>query len=250
MKIVVQNLATEYMDEGKGGTMLFLHGWQHTLRSFDAITPFLAEGYRVVRLDLPGFGGTDLSRGDWNLGRYVSFVADFVKKMGLDLYALVGHSFGGRIVVAGTARNVFRSKKIVLIDSSGLERRKHLQLLFWKILAKVGKIFIYTTPLFFWRRYLKMKLYDLIGSRDYPNAGILKKAFLAIIKENLSEDAKKISVPTLIIWGENDRTTPISEGQKFARLIKNSKLEILMGCGHFVHQEKPKEVAELVKKFL
>ena len=89
----------------------------------------------------------------------------------------------------------------------------------------------------------------MIGS-DYLAAGPLKETFLNIISEDLSDSAKKITQPTLLIWGEDDTETPLSDGKKMAGLIPNSKLEVIKNAGHFVYKEKTAEVAESIRKFL
>lgn len=250
MKVIVQNLATEYKDEGSGKTLLFLHGWQDNLHSFDKVSNLLVKDYRVVRVDLPGFGGSELPKEDWDLSRYVSFVADFIKKLNLDIYAIVGHSFGGRILIKGSASDTLKVEKIILIGSAGVANRKTFRNYFFKFLAKLGKIFTLIPPFLFWRDFLRKKIYKMIGSRDYVKAGALRKTFVRVINEDLSLSAKKISYPTLLIWGKNDTETPVYQGEKLSNLIQNARLEILPDSGHFVHQEKPIEVADLIKKFL
>ena len=80
MKIIVQNLATEYRDEGSGKTLIFLHGWQSNLHTFDNLASPLKNYYRVVRLDLPGFGGSEMPKETWDLNKYILFVCDFIQK--------------------------------------------------------------------------------------------------------------------------------------------------------------------------
>ena len=92
-------------------------------------------------------------------------------------------------------------------------------------------------------------MYGLIDS-DYLSAGALKETFLKIIAENLSSSAENIAAPALLIWGANDAETPLADGKRLSRLIHGSELKTINGAGHFVHREKPKEVAELIRKFL
>lgn len=77
----------------------------------------------------------------------------------------------------------------------------------------------------------------------------MKGAFLKIIQENLEEDARKIDVPTLLIWGSDDTQTPLSEGLLLHGLISGSEMEVFRGAGHFVHQDRSKEVAERISTF-
>jgi pimeloyl-ACP methyl ester carboxylesterase len=249
MKIIVQNLATEYQDEGAGKVILFLHGWQDNLHTFDYLAEFLSPTSRVVRFDLPGFGNSEAPKETWNLDDYIQFVKNFIQKLNLPVHLLVGHSFGGRIIMKGVAIKNFQPNKIVLIGSAGIAKSRTLRNSILKILAKIGGLMTYVPPLIFWREEIRKKIYRFVGS-DYLNTGALKETFLKIIAENLSASAKKITVPTLLIWGANDTETPLSDGEQLSRLIINSELKVIGGAGHFVHREKSQEVAKLIQEFL
>lgn len=249
MQIIVQNLAIEYQDEGQGPVILFLHGWKDNLRTFDAIVSLLKFKYRIVRLDLPGFGKSEMPKTAWNLDDYVALVNDFIQKLDLEVYVVVGHSFGGRIIIKGRSQNFIKAEKIVLIASAGLAQARTWRNLFLKILAKAGKFITLIPPFSFWRLKLRKKLYQKIGS-DYFSAGSLKKIFVNIVKEDLSAAARRINQPTLLIWGSQDLQTPLVDGRRLAGLITASRLEIIPEAGHFVHQQRPAEVARLIENFL
>jgi len=249
MKIIINNIATEYKDEGSGPTMLLLHGWWDSLKTFDKFVPFLKDEHRIVRLDLPGFGNTETPPKDWNLDDYVNFVKAFIKKLNISVDILVGHSMGGRIAIKGRATSKLSANKIILIASAGNVCRQTARNFLFKILAKICK---FISPNFlsdYWELKLRRPFYKKLGS-DYAEAGALKNTLVNIIEEDLTSAANKIAVPTLLIWGEDDVATPLSDGQRFAESIKGSVLKIIKGAGHFVHQEKPEQVAELVKEFL
>jgi pimeloyl-ACP methyl ester carboxylesterase len=249
MKIIVQNLAVEYRDEGAGKTILLLHGWQDSLHTFDALTNFLSQTNRIIRLDLPGFGQSEIPKKTWDLDDYVELVKGFIQKLNLPIEALIGHSFGGRIAIKGAATQKLQPNKIVLINSAGIAKNKTLRNYILKVGAKIIGWTTYVPPLVFWREQLRKKIYKFLGS-DYLNAGAMQETFLKIIGEDLSASAPKIVTPTLLIWGENDTETPLSEGQRLTKLIPDSKLQIIKEAGHFVHQEKTQKVAELIQKFL
>lgn len=247
MKIIVDDIATEYQDEGAGPVLLFLHGWKDSLRTFDALLPHF-ETQRTLRLDLPGFGKSENPPKDWSLDDYVRFVRNFLQKIGVsELEALVGHSFGGRIAIKGTAEKVFVPKKIILIASGGIAKGRTPRNILFGLIAKVGKLFVFFLPSY--RRYLQEKLYKRAGS-DYLNAGPLRETFLRVIREDLRETAKKISVATLLLWGEDDRETPLRDAQIFHEKIKGSELYTYSARGHFLHQEIPEKIAESIRKFL
>jgi pimeloyl-ACP methyl ester carboxylesterase len=250
MKVIVQDLSVEYQDEGSGKTILFLHGWQDSLHSFDLLTQhFRGESVRLVRLDLPGFGQSESPKTDWSLSDYIVFVGSFIGKLNLTPDVLVGHSFGGRIAIRGVASKELSTDKLILISSAGIARKFSFRNLAINLLTKILALITYIPPLIFWRDRIKVKAYKIIGS-DYLNAGKLKQTFLQVIKEDLRKYASQITQQTLLIWGENDIETPVLYGQIFSELIPNSHLEIIASGGHFVHKEKPVEVSVLIKKFI
>lgn len=249
MKIIVQNLAVEYQDDGKGKVILLLHGWQDNLHTFDTLAQFLTKTHRVVRLDCPGFGQSEMPKETWNLDNYVVFVKNFIQKLNLQVNTIAGHSFGGRIAIKGVSTQNLQPNKIILINSAGIAKNSTPRNSILKIIAKVGNVLIYIPHFIFWREKLRKKFYQSIGS-DYLKAGEMKKTFLKVIAEDLQESAKKITAPTLLIWGENDTETPLPDGKLFSQLIPHSKLEIIKETGHFVHQEKPEEVARLIQNWI
>lgn len=249
MKVIVDNLMTEYEDEGAGKVVLFLHGWRDSLHSFDNLARILCRDFRVIRMDLPGFGGTEINKETWNLDAYIIFVNNFIKKLNLNVFAIAGHSFGGRITLKAEAKGIFKAQKIILIASAGIAKRKTLRNYIFAVLSKLGKIITYIPPLIFWQSYFRKQLYNSIGA-DYYNAGKLKDTFLNVIKEDLTEHARNIKIPALLIWGDKDMETPLSDGERLSKVISGSKLEVLNGYTHFVHKERPEEVAKLIQKFL
>ena len=250
MKILVNNIATEYTDEGKGPVLLFLPGWMNTLHNFDELASRLVSNYRVVRLDLPGFGGgTEAPPSDWHVADYVAFVKSFTEKINLTSYTLIGHSFGGRIAIKGAGEGTLRPSRLVLIASAGIAKHRTLRNQILTVLAKIGKVFLYIPPFVFWRTQLRRKLYKLLKS-DYFAAGPLSRVYLNTIREDLQDDARKISAPTLLVWGTEDDMVPLSDGKRFAELIKGSRLEIISGTGHSIHRERAQEVAGLIRNFL
>ncbi len=249
MKIIVRNLAIEYQDEGAGPVMLFLHGWQDDLHTFDLLVPFLSPARRIIRLDLPGFGQSEKPKESWDLDKYARFVSDFAKKLDISIDMLAGHSFGGRIAIKSEVAGYLHPRKIILMASAGVAKRRTSRNAIFQFFAKIGKIATSVPPLIFWREKLHRRMYRLIGS-DYASAGALKETFLKIISEDLSESARKITVPTLLIWGARDTETPLSEGEYLSRLIRDSRLRVIGDAGHFVHRERPKDVARLIREFL
>lgn len=248
MKTIVRGLAVEYEDQGSGPVVLMLHGWKDSLRTFDELIPFLGK-YRIVRLDLPGFGGSEMPRHTWDISAYVDFVQDFIRKLGLHVDTIVGHSFGGRIAIKGTGTGILKPKRIVLIAAAGLAKRRTFRNQVLGVAAKIGRFLTVIPPLSLWRNQLRQALYEAIGS-DYFTAGALKDTFVSVVGEDLSEFASKIAVPTLIVWGKKDTTTPLEQAIRIKELVHGSTLRVVDTAGHFVHRERSDEVAKSIEEFL
>ncbi len=248
MKAVVKNIVTEYRDEGSGAVMLLIHGWGDNLHTFDFIVPIISKKWRVVRIDLPGFGASDPLQTPWDVDSYSKFIKDFTDKLNIQVEILVGHSFGGRIAIKAVASKTIKPKKLVLIASAGIAKVRSVRNRFFYILAKAGKVITFIPPFIFWRRQLRKKLYDAAGS-DYLKSRELKNTFLKVVKEDLTNFAAEISIPTLLIWGDEDSETPLADGKSFSKIIPGSQLKIIAGAGHFVHKEKPEEVSGLINQF-
>src|SRR3989344_5618914 len=138
MKIIIDNLAVEYLDEGSGPTILMLHGWADSLHTWDLVIAQLT-GFRIIRLDLPGFGGSERPKDAWDVGAYVQFVLAFCKKLEYEIDILIGHSFGGRIIIKGIGTGALSAKKIVLVASAGVEKKRTAKNEVYRIIAKIGK---------------------------------------------------------------------------------------------------------------
>ena len=248
MKTIVTNLAIEYTDEGQGPTLLMLHGWGDNLHTFDALVRELPE-YRIVRVDMPGFGNSERAPETWGVVEYARFIESFIKKVQIEPRAVVGHSFGGRVILKGVGTSIFAPEKIVLVASAGVARKTTLKHLVLRLFAKLGKALTLIPPFSIYRLQIRKKLYGSIGS-DYFAAGSMRDVFLKVVKEDLLQYAREIRVPALLVWGDQDTQTPLSDGEKIRDAIRESQLEVIIGATHFVHQEKPHEVAALIKEFV
>lgn len=248
MKVIIQNLATEFDDKGSGPVLLFLHGWKDDLHTFDSLIPLLVS-YRIIRLDLPGFGQTEIPKEPWTLDHYINFVSDFIQKLNIIPNVILGHSFGGRIAIKGLSTQKLHAQKCILIAAAGIAKKRTTRNTLLTLVAKTGRVITSIPPFSFWQHALRKQLYKSIGS-DYFGAGALKNTFLNIVKEDVSEHAHQLSLPVLLIWGVDDLQTPLSDGKRLSSMIKNSQLVVLDHAGHFVHREKPQDVAQFIQNFI
>lgn len=248
MNVIVSSLVVNYQRSGTGKTILLLHGWGDTNVTFDALVGQLEKKYDVVRPDLPGFGGTQAPAEAWGLDDYADFVAAFVKKLGLKVYALGGHSNGGAISIKAVSTLRLKPKKLLLIASAGIRGRAPFRKLAWSMVAKTGKAVTRPLPQEV-RTKLRGKLYGAAGS-DMLVAPHMEKTFKRITGEDVQSDAMMLSLPTLIINGSDDTATPLSYAKLFNQAVEGSELFVVEDVGHFVHQQAVDQVVNKIEAFL
>ncbi len=242
--LIVQGLDVIYTDCGTGPLLLFLHGWGADASSFATLINHFTEN-RCIALSFPGFGGSESPKTVWNISDYVRFICDFNAKLNINPDIIIAHSFGGRVAIKGIGTEIFHPRRLILIASAGMAK-KSLKTYLIIFFAKIVKAITVVPPFSFLRKRLKR----IVESKDYSNAGEMKETFIKIVNETLEKYAKKITTPTLLLWGEKDTETPTSEANLLHRCIRESQLEIIPNKGHFVFQEEPALVAEKIKNFL
>lgn len=251
MNCIVDNLSVKYTDEGTGPIMLLLHGWGTTGTDFDDLARQLRTSHRVIRLDLPGFGGSERPRQAWHVTEYATFVARFLDKIEVDaLDTLVGHSFGGRIAIKGLATSVLSASRLVLIGAAGVKHSDETKNIALKAVAKSGKAILSLPVLNKFASTARKKLYKSIGSEDYINAGPMQQIFLNTINEDLSSYAQDIVIPTLLIWGSEDDQAPLADAEFYQSQIGDSHLKVVYGAGHFVHHDDQAQVSAWIEEFI
>lgn len=230
--IIVQGLHIRYYQSAtfpSDGVLIFLHGWGSQASHFQKT---LEQCDNYIAIDLPGFGGSEIPKTAWSIAEYAVFIREFIEKLGLRNIVLSGHSFGGSVAIKYAAQ-YDGVLKLILIDSAGV-RRKTMKKRAWYIASKVFGIFLRIPFLKMFRDVVRSRLYRYIGSEDYIQSGALVEIYRRIIDEDLREDMKKIKVPTVLIWGENDKDTPLDDAKLIRDSIGNSKLRVIQEAGHFV----------------
>lgn len=245
MQVVVDGLLTNYIKSGKGRNVLLLHGWGDNSATFHKLSTELSGNFQTISLDLPGFGGTQKPGSEWGLSDYANFVTHFLKKIEAgNIHVLVGHSNGGAISINAVSSGLIKTDKLVLVSSSGIRvPQKSL-----KSLAKVGKALTSPLPEFVQTK-IRKRFYKSLDSEIFliPH---MEQTFRKIVSQDVLNDAAKITIPTLLIYGRDDKDTPPDYANKFHGVIKNSEVKIVEGAGHFVHHDRSPEVNGYVQEFL
>ncbi len=220
----------------KGLPLIFLHGWQQDGRCFLPLVNFLYQDYRLFFLDLPGFGQSEKPSEIFNSLDYAKVLTDWLKKKKFKKIVLIGHSFGGKIAAIIASQNLSLVSKLILISSSGLPSSNRLVLL-KKILPESLL------------KKIPSSFKKLFASQDFKNAGELLPLFKKIVEEDVRPIFAKLNLPTLIIWGKEDKELPAKNGKIIKHLIKKSELFLVKG-DHFPFWQNPQKIAGLIKDFI
>lgn len=261
----VLGMPIHYRDEGQGKPLLLLHGTAASLHTWDGWAGALRPDFRIVRLDLPGFGltGPDPGR-NYTIQRYVEVLHAFVQELQLTQFHLAGNSLGGEIAWRYALAHPEHVDRLILVDAGGHPRseRKAAPLVFRLArLPVIDRLFTAITP-----RYIhRNSLLDVYGDPDKVTDSLIdryfelslrpgnRQAFIdraQVIASGPEGDPKMIKQSTLILWGGQDRWIPPADGEAFARDIADAKLIMYPNAGHVPMEEIPGETAEAVLEFL
>jgi pimeloyl-ACP methyl ester carboxylesterase len=208
--------------------LLILHGWGSSAKNWAQVKKVLEEqGYKVFLPDLPGFGENLLLKKAWSIDDYVEWLREFCEKNNISQVFLLGHSFGGAVAAKYSFKYPENVEKLFLIASSGIRKKTFKK----ELLKKISPFF---------RRFslIKKIFYRFFIKSDYQQtSGLLRETYLKVINEDISAVFSQIKIPVIIIWGEKDEITPLSDAFFINQEIKNSKLEVLPGIGHRIREQ-------------
>ncbi len=248
----VAGLPVHFAEAGSGPPVVLLHGWGGSIASFGPIPSILAEHCHVIALDLPGFGQTPLPDRAWGARDYATMVGGFIRQRELAPVVVVGHSHGGRTAIALAAREPELIRKLVLVDSAGLVPRRsaryYLQVSSFKALRHVVSLPLLKR----WENRILPWAYRTLGSGDYQAAGdpVRRATLVKVVNGDLRQLLPLIQAPTLLIWGSEDRVTPLADGKLMERLIPDAGLVILEGAGHFSYLDDLDRFCRIVIHFV
>lgn len=218
--------------------IVILHGWGHSAKLWKGFSEKFSKD-KVLVLDLPGFGDEKLVYQDWGVPEYAKWVEDKLKSKKLDGVVLIGHSFGGKIATQIAIDKPKLVKKMVLIAAPVLRRPS-----------------IYTKQKIAFYKLAKMlspkDLGRLFSNSEYKEAqkNGLGEIFKKSVEYDRTNQIKKLKMPVLLIWGNNDKTAPVKIAKEMQSLFTNSSLEIVKDADHNLQIENPHILFGLINKFI
>jgi pimeloyl-ACP methyl ester carboxylesterase len=213
-------------------TLYIIHGWTYNIKPWDKTVSALKKlGVNAVLLKVPGL--TARSDKTFTIKDYVKWADENIPDGAMAL----GHSNGGRILLNLLQNNPRKLKKLILLDSAGIYEPTTRV----KILRIASKVFF----IFGKVKILRKILYKIIGASDYNQAPPnMKKTLDNMIQSDKNLNLSKVSTQTAIIWGEDDKTTPLRQGLKIHEDLPNSTLKVIKGWSHSPYFNHPEALAK------
>jgi pimeloyl-ACP methyl ester carboxylesterase len=257
---------------GKGPNLVLIHGMINSSRHWEEVARRLAGSYRVIAPDLIGHGDAATPRGDYSLGAHAASIRDLLTTIGVERATIVGHSLGGGVAMQFFYQFPQRTERLVLISSGGLGHDVSPLLRGAALPGSAALLRLATRPQVVgtlaaaggWLRargndtgvYLQA-VARALGPLQEPGS---RRAFLQTLRSVIDVQGQKVSardrlyllgeMPTLIVWGERDRTIPLEHGLEAQHSIPNCRFETLPRAAHFPNLEDPEGLSSVLASFM
>lgn len=237
----------QFVDEGKGHTLILLHGLFGALSNWADVVKTFSANYRVVIPLMPIFDFPILNT---NVSHLEKFIDRFITHYDFKDFTLVGNSLGGHVALIYVTRHPERVKNLVLTASSGLyentmggtfPRREDYNFIKQKVAVT-----------FYDPKHATKELVDECYQTVNDRGRLIRVLALAksAIRHNMSKELKGINIPTCLIWGKNDTITPPAVAEEFHTLMPVSDLFFIDQCGHAPMMEQPEAFNKILSEWL
>ncbi len=253
MKIIIDDITIHYEQKGEGKDVLLLHGWGASLETMRPIMEALKDGFKVTAIDFPGFGESGEPPDYFGVQEFSDLTYELIVQLGLKKPHIICHSFGGRVSILLAAGYPQIIDKIVFTNSAGIRKKRTLSYYIKVYTYKIGKRAArvkWIKALFGLMGFNIENRLKNAGSQDYKTLSPgMKKIFVKVVNQDLKDQLKKIQSPSLLIWGENDKETPVYFGQIMEKEIPDAGLVVLSGAGHYSYLDNLPRYLKIVRTF-
>jgi pimeloyl-ACP methyl ester carboxylesterase len=261
-----------FRHSGSGPAILLVHGITSSSRTWRHVIPGLAEDFEVIAPDLLGHGRSGKPRGDYSLGAYASGLRDLLAVLDVDRVTVVGHSLGGGVAMQFAYQFPERLERLVLVDSGGLGEEVSmvlraatlpgaefvLPLLFGPVPRTAGRTVGNVLGRLGVRASANTR--GLVEGLDSLGDAAARRAFVHTARSVIDPAGQRVDardrlylssgVPTMLVWGEQDRIIPVAHGERAHELMPHSRLEVLPRAGHFPFNDDPDWFVEVLGDFI
>ena len=256
MKEIVDGTEICYRIEGEGqNRVLLLHGWGCDMKMMQPVADALKKDHKTMMIDFPGHGESGRPPEPWGVPEYAACVLEMIRRFSFAPCSVVAHSFGCRVSAWIEAENPGVFNRIVFTGAAGIRPKPNEEA--QKRAARYRKLKAYCNsagriPML--RKAasgLEERLRQKYGSRDYNALDEeMRKTFVKVINQDLTELYDRFHASTLLIWGDADTETPLWMGREMEKRIPDAGLVILEGGSHFAYLEQLPRFITIIREFL
>lgn len=264
--VTASGIRLRVVEHGEGPPIVLVHGLFMDHRTWDGVRSELSDRYRIITPDLPGFGQSEKpspNRFPYGIDAFAEAIADLYAGLELGRAALVGHGLGGAVVLTLAARHPELVSHLVLVSPLVPPERPSLESRLARLPFVGNLVFRQLVGRSLFRAYFRERMlsssagaaseridafYDAFNSPAARGSALATLRSCADPRPALAQTSR-IQTPTLVIWGHGDALSPARFGQRLAREIRGAGFEQL-DAGHAPQEERPREVARLVARFL
>lgn len=242
MTEIINEVKINYIDYGNvsGMPIVLLHGWGQNIDMMRPIGDKFQKEYRIVIIDLPGYGNSSEPTYSWSVNDYCEAIHTLLTKLKIENPVMIGHSFGGKISLLYASK--YKTNKLVLFGSPYKPEITKLSFK-TKLLKRLKKVPVLNKLEDWAKRH--------IGSTDYRNASPrMREILVGTVNLDISDDVKKIKCPTLIIWGTLDDAVPLQRAYELEKMISNAGVVVYEGCTHYAYLERLGQTISVLRSFL
>lgn len=258
-----------YVDEGEGPSLLLIHGLGGSIQNWEPVIDHFKKHYRVVALDLPGYGKSEIVEGDYGLDFFARHIRGLLAELGIERVSVAGHSLGGLISLHLVLNHPDMVENLILVDNAGshcfpgiLKRAlrslppsliKRFLLFFISYLPRI-RVFRRAAGVQNVNQYTDALIANAVALADRQDLDEYLGTYIETARTALDvsyhERLGEISKPTLIVWGQNDLAISNKVGQEENKKIKGSFLVSMPRADHVVQLDQPEMFNEAVARFL
>jgi pimeloyl-ACP methyl ester carboxylesterase len=206
------------------------HGWGHSHKSLLPLAETMQRAARSWLVDFPGFGASPMPPAAWGTEGYADAMAEWIAGMPAGRRVWVGHSFGCRVGLQLAARHPGAVDALFLIAAHGLQPRRSLMA---RLRRAPGRVVFRAARALTPEGPARERLRQRYGSSDYRNAGAMRPVLVKAVNEDLSEVARAVRCPVVLVHGEADSESPPEIAVRLHALIPQSRLHLLRGFDHW-----------------
>lgn len=262
-----------YVDEGSGDeTIVLVHGLGSYLRAWEKVVNGLKNDYRVIAIDLPGYGKSSKQPHDGSMSHYATVIAGFMNALDLETITLGGHSMGGQISMVAALQYPQKINKLILASPAGFERFNEGEKQWFRDVMSLRGVKLTTADAIksnaaynFYNmpadaEFIITDRLAMRSATDFDNyCYTVAQSVAGMVNEPVIDKLHQIKQPALILFGENDNLIPnrylnpgttLDIAETGHEKLPDSRLKMIPKCGHFAPFEKPEAVNEAIRDFM